>query len=88
MHSHSRFRRANDAAATISSMGSIGFDRCTSKPLRMARMRSSDRANAVNAAAGISRMAVLADSRTRVMNANPSIVGIPKSAISTLTRLR
>ena len=34
-----RRRRANIAAAAISSPGSIGFDKCTSKPLRMARAR-------------------------------------------------
>ena len=34
---------ASDAAVAISSTGSIGFDKCTSKPLSMARTRSSDR---------------------------------------------
>jgi hypothetical protein len=38
------------------SMGSIGFDKCTSTPLCTARTRSSDRANPVNAAGGLSRM--------------------------------
>ena len=41
-----RFRRASDAATAINSARSIGFDKCTSKPLAMACTRSSDRANA------------------------------------------
>ena len=41
------------ATVATSSEGSTGFDTCTRKPARSARVRSSERANAVSAIAGI-----------------------------------
>jgi hypothetical protein len=45
---------------------------------RNAFVRSSDRANAVNAAAGIRRIDLSVDLRRRAINSKPSISGIPR----------
>ena len=50
-------RRASVATDATSSPGSTGLARCISNPLRNAFVRSSDRAKAVSAAAGIRRIA-------------------------------
>ena len=48
------FRLTSLATEATSSSGSIGLERCSSNPLSNAFVRSSDRAKAVSAAAGIS----------------------------------
>ena len=48
-----------------SSDGSTGFDTCTWKPARSARVRSSERANAVSAIAGILPPRASPSARTR-----------------------
>jgi hypothetical protein len=57
--------------------------RCVSKPLLSALVRSSDRANAVRAAAGILQIVAAVDWRIRVISSKPSISGIPRSTTRT-----
>ena len=77
-----RARLTRVATDATSSPGSTGLARCISKPLRSARVRSSDRANAVSAAAGVSRTSGFAEARMREINSKPSTSGIPRSMTS------
>src|SRR5207244_356771 len=64
-------RRASAWTAEMSSVGSIGLARWISKPLCNAFARSSERAYAVSAAAGISRTAASSDARSCRINSKP-----------------
>src|SRR5205823_1249497 len=80
--------RVSEATAATSSAGSIGFARCIWNPCRRAFVRSSDRACAVNAAAGTARTPAFADRRIRAIKSKPSRPGMPRSATTASGRLR
>ena len=56
------------ATVATSSLGSTGFDTCTRNPACNARVRSSDRANAVSAMAGVRRPRASSTCRARRRN--------------------